>query len=284
MKLIGAPRPGVCDLCGHAVVRSHLHPPKSGWQNGHWYRKFKLRKVLCEAHGGIFPREAWVPDVIIGTVGPMILESHRRHALPEFPALRFIGFWRSDTEYTLPDAANYVDEAWDPVERARVVAHLRAAPEVEYWKGSSICRLCNLHPLGSTDQCDGTYLWPAGFAHYVEKHAVRPPEEFLAHVRKNPMTSFCPLVPQSFDALKAAAPPGLELLRVDWYGELLWLGIPGRAGTGLAARAMSGPGVELIRYGDEPNAVLQALADFWGCAVVCRHNELERFDPTPSRV
>lgn len=34
MKLIGAPRPGVCDLCGHAVVRSVRHPPKNGWQNG----------------------------------------------------------------------------------------------------------------------------------------------------------------------------------------------------------------------------------------------------------
>jgi hypothetical protein len=96
------------------------------------------------------------------------------------------------------------------------------------------------------------------------------------------VTSFTPVLPQSFEALKAAAPPGLELLAVQWYGARLWLGIQGRPGTVLLVQAMAGPGVELIRYhDDEPNAVLQALADFWGCPIVCRHNDLERFDPTP---
>lgn len=180
MKLIGQPRPGVCDVCGHAVVRSVLHPPKSGWLNGHFYQKFKLRKVLCAGHGGIFPKESSPPDTIMGS---MILESRPRHARPEFPGLRFIGFWYSEDEYMLPDPALYVDTSWDPSERARIAAYLRSAPTVEHWKGYSTCRICNLRPLGSTDQCDGTYLWPEGFAHYVESHSVRPDQVFLDHVR-----------------------------------------------------------------------------------------------------
>lgn len=99
-----------------------------------------------------------------------------------------------------------------------------------------------------------------------------------------PVTSFCPDVPQSFETLRDGTPPGLELLRVDWYGKRLWLGIPGQSGTALAAQAMAGPGVELIRYHDDrANAVLQSLADFWGCPIVCRHNELERFDPSAEK-
>jgi hypothetical protein len=54
MKRIGPPRPGVCDECGHAVVRSPDPPPRDGWLNGHFYRKKKLRTVLCPVHGGVF--------------------------------------------------------------------------------------------------------------------------------------------------------------------------------------------------------------------------------------
>ena len=179
MKLIGQPRPGVCDECGHAVVRSIKHPPRDGWQNGHFYQKFKLRKVRCEAHGGVFPIELSPFDVV---VGPMIQEKMSRHARKDLPGLRFIGFWRSSYDPLLPDPSLYVDPSWDPAERAKVVAHLRSAPVVEHWMGSSTCCICNLRPLGSTDQCDGVYLWPSGFPHYVENHHVRPPKEFVAHV------------------------------------------------------------------------------------------------------
>lgn len=92
------------------------------------------------------------------------------------------------------------------------------------------------------------------------------------------MTSFCPSVPQSFDALKAAPPPGFQA-QIDSYGRRLWLSLVGRRGA-LAVLPMAGPGVELIRYHDaEPNAVLQALADHWRCPIVCRHDGLEGFEP-----
>jgi hypothetical protein len=43
---------------------------------------------------------------------------------------------------------------------------------------------------------DGTYAWPAIFAHYVERHHVRPPEEFVSHMIANAWT-----VPTRIDVL-----------------------------------------------------------------------------------
>lgn len=43
---------------------------------------------------------------------------------------------------------------------------------------------------------DGTYAWPAIFAHYVEHHHVRPPEEFVSHMIANAWS-----VPPGIDVL-----------------------------------------------------------------------------------
>lgn len=37
--------------------------------------------------------------------------------------------------------------------------------------------------MGHRDLTDGVYVWPEGLAHYVKAHAVRLPDDFLAHVR-----------------------------------------------------------------------------------------------------
>ena len=88
-----------------------------------------------------------------------------------------------------------------------------------------------------------------------------------------------PSEPQSFDLLKASAPPGLEIVAIQWSGRHVWLSIPGLPGDAVLIRAMAGPGVEIVRYYDESDAVLQALADYWRCSLVSRHDERERFDP-----
>lgn len=84
----------------------------------------------------------------------------------------------------LPDPADYVDLSWDLNERAAVAAYLRSAPRVASWLGWSTCRMCGC-ANGSTDQAADGYIWPEGFAHYIEAHAVRPPPEFLEHVRRH---------------------------------------------------------------------------------------------------
>lgn len=39
--------------------------------------------------------------------------------------------------------------------------------------------------MGCCTVTDGKYVWPEGFAHYVECHAVRPPSQFVTRVMEN---------------------------------------------------------------------------------------------------
>jgi len=39
--------------------------------------------------------------------------------------------------------------------------------------------------MGSGECTDGTWLFPEGFVHCVREHGVKPPPDFLAHLRKN---------------------------------------------------------------------------------------------------
>jgi hypothetical protein len=126
--------------------------------------------------------------------------------------LRAIGYWRGPEDPFLPDARAFVDPSWDANERDAVIAYLRKGEVAVGWCGSSLCRFdCAVDPsspavvdlktavpdadvgrlarvvfskenMGLNDLTDGTFIWPEGFAHYLEKHAVRPPEEFVKHV------------------------------------------------------------------------------------------------------
>ena len=104
--------------------------------------------------------------------------------------LKKVGYWRDPNDAStssLPTPHDLVDEEWDPAERALVVEHLKAGGVHEVWQGYSWCRFrCGIPDaqLGVFDLTDGEWVWPAGFVHYVEVHAVKPPEAFLEHVRR----------------------------------------------------------------------------------------------------
>src|ERR1041385_2239062 len=76
-----------------------------------------------------------------------------------------------------PDPRKLVDPAWDPKQRDAVVKYLKSVPLGMSYMGHSTCRFCG-KDNGSCDVDDGVYVWPEGFAHYLEEHHVRPPEEF----------------------------------------------------------------------------------------------------------
>jgi hypothetical protein len=103
---------------------------------------------------------------------------------------RPVGFWRNPdapSTASLPDPHDLVDPDWDPRERAAVIAYLRGGDVVIYWQGHSWCRFhCGIpnDGMGAGDFTDGEWIWPEGLPHYLEAHAVRPPEEFLEHVRR----------------------------------------------------------------------------------------------------
>lgn len=80
-----------------------------------------------------------------------------------------------------------MDPSWNPDERRTVCDYLRAAPRNTNWNflGFPCCRfLCGIKPqdLGTGERSDSRFIWPVGFAHYLEQHAVRPPQEFVEHV------------------------------------------------------------------------------------------------------
>ena len=65
-----------------------------------------------------------------------------------------------------------------------MIRYLHAGSLVSFSQGTSWCRFrCGVPDaaMGSADLGDGTYVWPQGFAHYLEAHAVKPPDDFVAH-------------------------------------------------------------------------------------------------------
>lgn len=101
--------------------------------------------------------------------------------------LKRVGYWWSDYEPELPHPRDYVDQAWDPSERDRAISYLE---ECYYLTriacGYSWCRFgCDPSAkMGHGEYSDGVWLFPEGFLHYVRQHAVKPPADFLEHMRK----------------------------------------------------------------------------------------------------
>ena len=136
----------------------------------------------------------------------MILSFHPSRPDRPYPGLQFLGYWHAikvkpdgtwEPAYgfdryeqtcgktILPFPQDYVDPTWDAGERIRIIAYLKTGKAIEWWLGFSFCRFgCGEGVPGTTDLSDGTYVWPAGFVHYVELHGVRPPQEFIDHALK----------------------------------------------------------------------------------------------------
>lgn len=93
-----------------------------------------------------------------------------------------LGYWKSDTDPSLPDRATWVHPDWDDDERFEVAAYVRSGTFARHFMGHSTCRLCGALN-GTSEFTDGTYLWPQGLHHYVDAHGVRLPAEFVAHAR-----------------------------------------------------------------------------------------------------
>lgn len=96
--------------------------------------------------------------------------------------LTLIGYWHSEDEPFWPDPAWFVDDDWATSERGRVLTYLRGGVTPWAAAGPNWCRFrCEDRWCGSVELSDGHYLWPEGLAHYVERHGVRLPHEFVIH-------------------------------------------------------------------------------------------------------
>ncbi len=124
------------------------------------------------------------PYLAEATHANLELTSLARHVAA---TIRGIGYWGPGDGF--PDPTQFVDHGWDPAERAMVLAYLRSVPRDPHWQflGYSWCRFqCGIRPeaLGTGEQTDDAFTWPIGFVHYIESHGVRPPGEFIEHVRE----------------------------------------------------------------------------------------------------
>jgi len=83
----------------------------------------------------------------------------------------------------LPWPGDFVDPAWDPAQRRAVIAYTKHDGfHSQQYMGYSSCRLCDKNNNGTADYTDGVWMWPEGYAHYLDAHSVRPPQEFIHHV------------------------------------------------------------------------------------------------------
>jgi hypothetical protein len=101
--------------------------------------------------------------------------------------LRALGFWSGkNASLDLPHPGIFQDVSWNAEEREMIITYLKQAPMVVPYLGVSYCRFeCGETNMGSYDMSDGVYFWPEGLAHYLEKHNVRLPGEFIEHACKN---------------------------------------------------------------------------------------------------
>lgn len=64
------------------------------------------------------------------------------------------------------------------------LALLEEKANVVYFKGFSICRICNC-ANGNREYNLENWHWPQGYRHYVETHNVIPSEAFMQFVMEN---------------------------------------------------------------------------------------------------
>jgi hypothetical protein len=114
-------------------------------------------------------------------------------------SLKAVGFWRENeywcfsTPSGLPDPRRLTRRRWRPHERPAILNYLRTGWVGGVYAGFSYCRfrLCFTPPprMGSFDLTDGEWVWPEGLAHYVARHAVWLPDEFVETTKSR---SWCP--------------------------------------------------------------------------------------------
>lgn len=100
--------------------------------------------------------------------------------------LILIGYWHSKYEPDWPDPAWFVDDKLTDAEIKMTVDYLKNGCFMPYLMlGRSWCRFhCEEKYLGSKEQTDGRYLWPEKLWHYIERHKVRLPHEFIANIKE----------------------------------------------------------------------------------------------------
>ena len=101
--------------------------------------------------------------------------------------LNVIGYWSEKYENGVTPA--YLCGNYAPQTKEKIVNYLKSGIRGVEFMGCARCRFeceySHTKDLGNTDMTDGSWVWPEGLSHYVEKHNLLLPPEFVAHMKKN---------------------------------------------------------------------------------------------------
>jgi len=97
------------------------------------------------------------------------------------------GFWTGLESLENLDPSLHVDHSWNLGERIQVIKYLRAGYPTVVGTDFVICLMGCKSKLGmdNGELTDGKWTWPVHLIHYLECHSVKPPEDFLEHIRSN---------------------------------------------------------------------------------------------------
>ena len=106
--------------------------------------------------------------------------------MPEKPLIGY-GYWRTQHDLCMPDAAWFIDPTWAAAERHQVTRYLRQGLPFAHWMGYDQCQFyCqipgSLQPY--RELTDGTYAWPELLPHYLEHHQVRLPQPIVSYIMR----------------------------------------------------------------------------------------------------
>lgn len=100
-----------------------------------------------------------------------------------------IGFWNDGIDgCPFHNPHEFVDPNPNGSVREALSHYLRSGNVAARYVGYSWCRFdCGIaeSEMGSAELSDGVWIWPEGLAHYVARHDVRLPEEFVEHAHAN---------------------------------------------------------------------------------------------------
>ena len=97
--------------------------------------------------------------------------------------LEILGWWCNEAARTGLPRPQWLVSPMPVPQRTMLLAYLRAGTTLVRYPEASFCRFaCSEQVMGRIDQTDGTFVWPDGLAHYLERHDVRLPDHFTNHV------------------------------------------------------------------------------------------------------
>ena len=105
--------------------------------------------------------------------------------------LKAIGYWKNEGATNLPSPDIFVGVYTNSELKSKIINYLNKGNTYVSWRGLSNCRFsCGTDSSKMGFRCftDNIWVWPEGLSHYIDKHNVILPNEFIEHMAENSWT------------------------------------------------------------------------------------------------